>query len=548
MKRSVTPLLPALCLLLTGSLSRGDSPAGILDRFVDLRIRQMKEKCLADNTELPPAYATVIDAVKAGDNLNASNGFARVRTAQGSYEGVTPEPQLRIEIWKDLRDVYCAFKEFSQWSPDLLDLYSRDILGVIPSNSIYFGGSDSGRFIIMAYQETAGKPFFVLAQNALADNIYMTRLQASIGSAIWLPDHTEVNAAFQQYVDDIQSGRLDPAASGSMDSGPFQEHVPDPIMRINGIVARMIYAKNKETHPFYIEESDVIPWMYPYLQPAGLIMKLNPEPVTLTPDIIAEDRRFWAGYTNTLLSHPAFPRDTRARAAFAKMRAAIGGLYVHARLFAEAEHAFLEARTLFPLSPEASVRLAGLYSGMDRFPDAIAVMVSYTNRSPDNQQATAYLEDLKTRARVTVRARELESLLGSGKGSVKDTLELAEQYRLLKQDSDMLKLLNSITASTNMPPDSYKQTAVILAVARKFTDAAAAQKIFLDQTPGADTDWIDLAFYYLAAGKGEECVQAMTNAIKAGGDKARESLLKDIRFQPIKMTPLFKSLTTSDKP
>lgn len=49
-------------------------------------------------------------------------------------------------------------------------------------------------------------------------------------------------------------------------------------MQINATLSRNIFDNNKATHDFYVEESYVIPWMYDYLTPHGMIMKLNREP------------------------------------------------------------------------------------------------------------------------------------------------------------------------------------------------------------------------------------------------------------------------------
>ena len=61
-------------------------------------------------------------------------------------------------------------------------------------------------------------------------------------------------------------------------------------MAINGILAKWIFDWNKEKHAFYVEESYVIPWwMYPYLRPAGVIMKIEREQWP-SPQ---QDRKLW---------------------------------------------------------------------------------------------------------------------------------------------------------------------------------------------------------------------------------------------------------------
>src|SRR5438045_7005688 len=46
------------------------------------------------------------------------------------------------------------------------------------------------------------------------------------------------------------------------------------VMAVNARLAKLIFDKNPERE-FYLEESFPLDWMYPYLEPHGLIMKIN---------------------------------------------------------------------------------------------------------------------------------------------------------------------------------------------------------------------------------------------------------------------------------
>ena len=48
-------------------------------------------------------------------------------------------------------------------------------------------------------------------------------------------------------------------------------------MAINGLLAKIMFDKNPDRE-FYIEESFPLDWMYPYLEPHGLIFKINRQP------------------------------------------------------------------------------------------------------------------------------------------------------------------------------------------------------------------------------------------------------------------------------
>ena len=64
-------------------------------------------------------------------------------------------------------------------------------------------------------------------------------------------------------------------------------------MSINGLITKVIFDHNPDRE-FYVEESFPLDWMYPYLEPHGLIMKLNRQPLAQLPaETLARDREYW---------------------------------------------------------------------------------------------------------------------------------------------------------------------------------------------------------------------------------------------------------------
>jgi tetratricopeptide (TPR) repeat protein len=418
-------------------------------------------------------------------------------------------------------------------------------------NAVFFGGTDPGRFVptYMIYSAAVRPDVFLITQNALADNTYMSVMRDLYGNAIWIPSVVDGNQAFQKYVEDVNAGRTPANAAITIENGRVQVQGVAGVMLINGILAEMIFDYNKWRHSFYVEESYVIQWMYPYLTPHGLIMKINSDASPrLSPKTIRDDLDFWDWYQRRLTSDPRFVRDIVARKSFSKLRSAIGGLYVYRGLLAESEQAFRESYALYPLSPEANFRLADLYMRWNRFKDAIALMEKFANEDPNNDRAGEFVRDLKNREVLIARARELEAALGTAKGSVFEALELAGVYRQLGQDSAFLNLVNSILANTGMPPDVYRKLASVLVEARKLPEATTALQRYLEKVPADMRGWIDMAAMRLAAGKPDECVQALVQSIKVGGDEAKFILRQDARFNAIRNTPLFQSLTATQEP
>ena len=129
------------------------------------------------------------------------------------------------------------------------------------------------------------------------------------------------------------------------------------VMSINAILTKIMFDKNPG-HEFYVEESFPLDWMYPYLTPFGIIMKINRQPLLeLGEDIVKKDHEFWSKYSERLIGNwvtydtpisnicyfadqvyvrrnyrqfnvvPEFLRDDDGQKAFSKLRSSIAGVY-----------------------------------------------------------------------------------------------------------------------------------------------------------------------------------------------------------------------------
>ena len=186
-------------------------------------------------------------------------------------------------------------------------------------------------------------------------------------------------------------------------------------MQINGLLTRLIFDKNPG-HEFFVEESFPLDWMYPYLEPHGLILKLNRQPLAeISDDMVRQDREFWqprvtqmiggwlqddtpvatvtAFAEKVYLRHdlggfagdPRYAQNDYAGRMFAKFRAAIAGVYAwraeHAtapgekeRMAQAADFAFRQAVALSPKCPEAMSRYAAFLTQQQRGEDAKLVL------------------------------------------------------------------------------------------------------------------------------------------------------------------------------
>jgi hypothetical protein len=208
------------------------------------------------------------------------------------------------------------------------------------TNAIFFGGTDPGRFVptYMIYCPQVRPDVYLITQNALADNTYMAVMRDLYGDQIWIPSVYDNNYAFQEY--SMSAG------VAATSEGRIQVQGVNEVMKINAILCKQIFGRNQfvaevktsedtrqsgaavvpadpvgsdgtlRQRDFYVEESYAIPWMYPYLTPHGLILKLNNQKTPLTQEMIKNDHDFWTWYVNRLVNDSLFQGDICAKKSF----------------------------------------------------------------------------------------------------------------------------------------------------------------------------------------------------------------------------------------
>lgn len=412
------------------------------------------------------------------------------------------------------------------------------------TNAIFYGGTDPGRFVptYMIYSAHFREDVYLITQNALADNTYMNVMRDLYGDRIWIPSQQDSNYAFQKYVEDVRSGRVAAGAEVSFEGGRVSVQGVQGVMTINGILARMIFEANKDKHDFYVEESYVIPWMYPYLTPHGLIMKINRDQVPeLSQETIKNDRAFWNWYTPRLLSNTKFHRDVVARKTFSKLRSAIAGVYAYRRLFDESEHAFKQAIDLYPLSPEANFRLADIYMQQFRFTQARTVIEEFLKGDPENDKVEEFLVQIKDLEVADARRRELEGQMAQG-ANVEQALELADIYRRMNLNQLFESLTMNVIRQDNLPTEVILRVANMYAQMNRADLLATALERFLQKDPNNARVWLDYAGTQAIMQKVKESMQSLRRAIELGGEPIRDIVRKDPRFNAVRESPEFKAL------
>ena len=328
----------------------------------------------------------------------ASNQFERGKQQVGYGSA---DQALRNELWAPIHETIGLWEVWIGWkrSSQLLSMFHEPVLDSIPDGSIYFGGTEYGRFVITAVNALRNPPpIFCITQNALVDNTYASHLRAVYGDSIWLPQTEDSARAFQRYVEEVKSGKRPKNAELEIVDGRVKVSGARGVMEINGILCEMVFEHNKDTHDIFVEESYVIDWMYPFLEPHGLIMKLNRHILAKLPEeTVVRDRQFWKGYEQRLENISTFAENVEARKAFAKLRCGIAGIYVHRNMYTEAEAAFRQAIRLCPTLPEANYRLTDMHLRQGQAGKAVEAMRNFLKHvAPDQRdKAREYTKQLE---------------------------------------------------------------------------------------------------------------------------------------------------------
>jgi len=443
-------VLPLLGLL-TASIGRAaDNRFPIQLLTFSAAKEQQAHQLAADlNLKLAPEVWQFFQAADQGDLPTVTNIFWRLRARAGQYEGSMNDASVASPVWQPLLEVDLALNLFALGGTNYPVAFGMGIIQSIPAGSIYFGGTDPGRGLVTALCKSQIKadPFFTLTQNALADDRYVTYLRRMYGDRIHLPTTNDTQNAFAEFTKDLQR-RVDhdrdfpneprqvkPGENYQMVDGKLQVSGQVAVMEINGLIVKNIFDHNPDRE-FYVEESFPLDWMYPYLEPHGLIFKLNRAPrPQLTTAALDADRAFWAKQCGAMLGDwlkpetsvsnvcafaeavyaakdlsrftgdIGFVTNEFATKSYSKLRSSLGGLYQwrltskadtgdKTRLRTETDYAFKQAFALCPTSPEAIYRYVNFLLSQNRTDDAIRIARTARKLQPDNEQLTALLSQL----------------------------------------------------------------------------------------------------------------------------------------------------------
>jgi beta-lactamase regulating signal transducer with metallopeptidase domain/biopolymer transport protein ExbD len=423
-----------------------------LESFAQAKLRQSQELAAKAGEQISPRFQGFFNAAIKGDWQTVTNLYMFCKQHHPQYSNGTNvvDESLRTAYWQPVLEIDLAYDLVLNCEPKYTALFADGIINSIPAGSIYFGGTDPGRGLPTAFSKSQvnGDPFFTLTQNALADGTYLDYLRAMYGGKIYIPTGEDSQRCYQEYTADAmrrgQEHKLRPGEDVKMVDGKAQISGVAAVTAIDGQLTKVVFDRNTNQE-FYIEESFPFDWMYPYLEPHGLIMKMNRQPLAQMPeDTIARDREYWrklaAGMIGDWLNEkttvrevaefvdrvyvrknlkgftgdPRFIQNHYAKATFSKLRSSIAGVYAwrlgpvtppeylprtqadKQALVTEADFAFRQAFALCPYSPEAIFRYVSFLLPSNRLDDAKLIAEAGLKADPQNKQVQSLLENLKS--------------------------------------------------------------------------------------------------------------------------------------------------------
>jgi tetratricopeptide (TPR) repeat protein len=374
------------------------------------------------------------------------------------------------------------------------------------------------------------------------------------------------------------------------DAGHVQVSGQVAVMSINGLLTKVIFDKNPH-HEFYVEESFPLDWMYPYLEPFGVIMKIDRHPIQeLSQDVIDKDHAFWSEYSRRTignwitydttvkqicewaedvylrhdLSHftgdPKFVRDDDAQKAFSKLRSSIASSIYQwrsraqnsrsaterPRVTKEAEFAFKQAFAYCPFSPEAVFHFMDLLlQSPARIDDAILILETCHKLDPYNEQISQWIEQLK------------KSKTGAPiADQIKQAFAAAQQAMSQGQTNAAEHILDQLLTVAGTDPETLRNVANGYLTLRNFAKSEEAIVRITQILPDRSDSWYNLATVQAFRGELTPALDSLKksldlNAAEVAKDpktpNLREHLFQDPYFAPLRQTPQFKA-AFGDKP
>ncbi len=533
----------------------------------------------ADTNPMPKEFKRFFAAAKRGDWLAVSNIYLNIineNTNRRSVSGVT------------MGEIYGTFDTFAEGGEKYSVLYGNDIIQSVPPGSIYLPWGGPGYSIVAAMQKSQGQgdPFFTLSRPALNEYDY---LRSMYGGKIYAPTYEDAQHCLDEYFAEIQSRMNDRPVARYHDT-------PDDIWSMERMLTKLVFDKNIN-HEFYIEGISW-EWMYPLLEPHGLILKLNRQPLpALSDEMIQRDRNYWqktaspliGGWVNddTFVTNIAafaekvfirhdfagfdgdtnFVQNTFAARMFSDDRVHIAELYAwrmeHAanasekqRMHREADFAFRQAWALCPSAPGTVFEYTKFLSAEGRLPEAILVAETAKQFHDANEDEMGYLINQLERNPDSnnisaTRLKEMEDETRVHPSNYTNIFSLAAAFMELQQTNNAAAVFEAAISRQGIPIDVIRGVANFFAQSGQFYELEKTLKRLTEVEPQAPEAWYDLSRLEVILGKKDEAIKNLQKAIELSDQRLntnpsalniRNAARAETQFNSIRNEPAFQKL------
>lgn len=450
-------------------------------------------------------------------------------------------------------------------------LYGYEALARLPQNAVVFGGSDAGRFIptYMIFGESTQpdahktvpgfdrRDLFIITQSQLAHDLYLDTIREQYGTPaeerkwtaferwlgrpeqypstfLHLPDEEDFAAATQEYA--IKTNQVNTGRQVSF-TGAAR------LFELHAILARKIVEKNREQHEFYIEMHVPLHWTWPYLEPAGLLMRIAPEPLEeISPEVVARDTAYWASLSRRLLSNPVYGTDLPAQRAFSDARAFIAELYVHRNMLPEAFAAYEQAFTLSRKNvPKVIMPYVRLLTREGRYDQADEVLAQAREVNPKSKTLVGLKNIVAKRRAVSKQAVQREALLADAPEDYRLHLDLMADYMELNDFEKFDALLERVVIMPDVPQDELIVSLHALAQRGRLQQVARLLELRLEVMPQDRELRYQLAAVQAQRGEKEAAITLLRGLLEEekSGEQLQQVVRGDKRFDQIRRDPDF---------
>ncbi len=493
--------------------------------------------------------------------------------------------------------------------------YGHDMLKDLDRDAVVYGGTDPGRFVptymifVESFQPDRWKKdptfdrrdLYIITQNALADQTYMNYIRDHYDVSrpqmnqwyhkflgrdrlyprepLRLPTQEEFNQIFTQVVQSTKNNpnngvTFQKGATGSALRASVQG--VEGVFVINGAIARWIFEQNKARHTFYVEESYPILWMYPYLEPVGLIMKLNKEPLkTLDLKVIEKDMAYWdhllqeffpsadrlantkfrkfvfklcrflfgkeEGEEYFLKLYNPFIRDDVAQKSFSKLRSSIGGVYTFRSMYAVAEKVFKQALKFYPSSAEARARLIEIYTNQGRFEDALKICEEWLKLDPFNPATVEVFNRVNQAKGLVEKEKEMASLYEFNQRDPNFIFQYANVLRERNKWSEADKIVDTFFAQNKVDANVWQMAIQFYAQFNRPERIESILKGWSKADPKNASVWLNIAVVQSAMSKGDQACDSLQKALKLDPNLL-QTVQTDARFNQIRAMERFQKM------